>query len=182
MLKAPSLNIYLFKRQRRSMLLLEVLMALALVALCILPIIAPQIGIVKAQKSFMHQMELDHAVHLLYVDVLEKLYTNKINWNEIEQQTASSINREMIPEKYEGTYHFQIVKHKKDKTEEWQVYLIKLVFTLSAKDNLKQPFSFPYTLTLVKHNKAAQTATEEPSKESEKKQPKDENKEDVDEE
>jgi hypothetical protein len=100
-------------------LLLEVLIAFALVILCALPLIYPHVYMVKEQKKFLQQVELDRTAHLVYGDILEKLYLNQIPWNALVQGTRFPIAPSLLagqnpslPLAYIGTYHFSEVKHK----------------------------------------------------------------------
>lgn len=147
------------------MLLLEVLIAFALVALCILPIIAPQLAIVKEQKAFVRYMEIDHASHKLFVDVLEKLYTNRIDWGSIESKSPHIIPENMLPKGFEGAYFLELIDKKHDgatrngPAKEWIVYKVQITFTFTEKGQeknrneklAKRSLSFPYKITLLKH-------------------------------
>jgi hypothetical protein len=84
----PLKDIHRSKVQRRHQSLLEVLIAFALIALCVLPLIYPHVAIYKAQNKFARKLELDHVVNLLYGKVLEKLYMNTIPWADLAQTTS----------------------------------------------------------------------------------------------
>ena len=69
--------------KKRYVSLLEVLIAFALIVLCVLPLIYPHVAMFKSQKAFIRKVELDHVVNLLYAKILEKLYMNSIPWQEL---------------------------------------------------------------------------------------------------
>lgn len=165
------------------MLLLEVMIAIALVTLCLLPLITPHLAMFKEQSKFNTAMQLDHVVHLLYVDMLEQMYLGKISWKQVQEKrpvpiddnTWSRIGQtSKFP--FEGHYLFGEIKHKEGKDTEWGVYLLTLTFVLSPK-NAKEEHSpqwvFPYQLCAAKHTiKAQETEQPEEAPPAEKAPPK----------
>jgi len=116
-------------------MLLEVLIAFVIVAFCALPLIYPHTAMLKAQYQFVRKMELDHAVNLLYGNVLEKLYLNKLNWTDINQTTfeiTDAMLREAHYEKplaFKGSYAFIEEKHKPKAMGNYNLFKFNLVFT-----------------------------------------------------
>lgn len=101
-------------KTKRPFLLLEVLIALALVALCAIPLIYPHVAIYLSQKEFVSKIELDHKVSLNYVNILEKLHRNEISLDDIRNETLFTLPEGMNG--YIGTYSFHIIKEKFSKT------------------------------------------------------------------
>src|SRR5690349_12587266 len=104
---------------KRPVVLLEVLIAFALVVLCALPLIYPHVFILKSEKAFVASIELDHAVNLLFANCLEKLYQNQIAWHQIESGKETTIESSLLEESgfngylpFNGTYKFVEEKHK----------------------------------------------------------------------
>lgn len=133
----------LFLFQRRPIVLLEVLIAFALVALCVLPLIYPHVFILRSEKKFVSTVELDHLVNLLYADRLQKLYQNEIPWSDIENGKEIPIDiallnsldyKEDLP--FTGTYQFVKVRQKPPKPADTTVYLYDLTFTFLPKPGL----------------------------------------------
>lgn len=131
------------KLRRRFFSLLEVLIAFALVALCAIPLIYPHTAMLKAQNQFVRELELDHAVNLLYGNVVEKLYLNKINWNDINH-TTFEITESMLKEAgydkplgYKGKFAFIEEKHKPKKLGNYNLFKYNLIFTFIPNENLK---------------------------------------------
>jgi hypothetical protein len=127
---------FLYCLKRRHQSLLEVLIAFALIALCILPMMYPHVAIYKAQNKFIHKVELDHVVNLLYGKILEKLYMNTINWNDLEQ-TTFPVDAEILKEiqfdgsfYYTGSYNFfeKPPRFKPKNQESYSLYLYRLTF------------------------------------------------------
>lgn len=123
---------------KRPLILLEVLIAFALVVLCVLPLIYPQVFILKSEREFVDTIELDHAVNLLYGNRLQKLYLNEIDWDEIEEERHIPITNAMIKESeitkklpYKGEYQFFIIKRKPPRPED-RLYLVRLIFSFTS--------------------------------------------------
>jgi len=130
----PAKEHKLYKRRHQS--LLEVLIAFALIVLCVLPLIYPHVAIYKAQNTFVRKIELDHVVNLLYGRVLEKLYMNTIPWNDLAQ-TTFHVDGELLKEVqfnkpfyFTGSYNFFETpsKFKPKKPENYSLHLYKLTF------------------------------------------------------
>lgn len=131
------------KVKKRHMILLEVMIALALIALCVLPLLAPHAFLLKQQKQFISTIELDHAVNLLYADMLEKLHKQEIPWQGIQEGTVFPIDEsaykrinydKTLP--FTGTFRFEDIKHKINEKEQWGVHLLKLIFTFVPTQQL----------------------------------------------
>lgn len=169
--------------KKRYMMLLEVLISCALIALCILPLITPHIAMIKEQYKLSAAMDLDHDVHLLYVDVLEQLHTKQIAWNQIQEEKPIPITDEMwgrIKKKdkpsLQGYFRFKELRHKPKKTAEWNAHWLSLKFYFfspgEAVDKEKAQWVFPYELTLLRHTQEeAANPEEEGAKDKEKQQP-----------
>jgi len=121
------------KKNKRHFLLLEVLIAFALIVLCAIPLIAPHVALLKSQRQFIQKIELDHMVNLIYADILEKLHRNDIGWGTIEHGTIFPIDETMLkrlslskPFPYEGYYQIQMVRHKPPRPAAYTLYLLKL--------------------------------------------------------
>lgn len=126
--------------RRRPIVLLEILIAFALVALCILPLIYPHVFILRSEKRFISTVELDHFVNLLYADRLQRLYQNEIPWQDVENGKELPIDASILESmKYSGnlpflgTYQFVDIRHKPRKPEDRTVYLFNLIFTFLPK-------------------------------------------------
>lgn len=123
---------------KRSIALLEVLIAFAIIALCIIPLIYPHVFIFKSEKKFVYAVELDHLANLLYADVLQKLYQNEIPWENLEKGERFPIDSRLLESlgydeqlPYQGTYQFITIKQKPHKPSDRSVYLFELIFTFT---------------------------------------------------
>lgn len=157
-----------FKVRKRHVLLLEILIALAIIALCILPLLSPHATILNQQQRFLKKTSLDHAVSLLYVDVLEQLQKNAIPWQAIETHAQLPIEQDMLkragfdkPLPFSGTFRFDVKPHEKSgepsvkgsKNTGWYVYKLVVTFVFTPTDEKKgtQKYVFPYRLTILRH-------------------------------
>lgn len=121
--------------RKRSIALLEVLIAFTLVTLCALPLIYPHIAIFKAERQFLSVIDLDHAVNLLFANRLEKLYLHEVSWEDVDSGKSFPVDQQLLLESgfkgalpYQGKYQFVEQRHKPEKQPEDAVYLFKLIF------------------------------------------------------
>lgn len=138
-------------KNKRHFLLLEVLIAFALIVLCILPLIYPHVMMLQAQRKFVKKVELDHVVNLLYANIYEQLQKNEIPWDKVENKVLFHIDSKQLTEMnhnsslpYAGEYHFENDGYKSSKDDSLTASLWKLKFTFTPvgtknpKDESKQ--------------------------------------------
>lgn len=158
----------IFHKLRRSyVLLLEVLIAIAIVAMCVLPLLAPHATILIQQQRLLKKSTLDHVVGLLYVDVLEQMHRNAIPWGEIQKHTPLEIDESMVkragydkPFPFRGTFRFDVKPTPKSGepsikgNKESALYVYKLVvtfvFTPTVPEKENEKYVFPYELTVLR--------------------------------
>lgn len=167
-------------KKKRPILLLEVLIAFAIIALCIFPLIYPHAVIAKAQKEFIKKIELDHAVSLLYAQIYQDLHRNKIEWSDIMSQRKFEILPEDLKKindnknlPFMGEYHFEQVIHKPQTPQDTTAYLFHLIFDFypqhevrknKEKNLSKKALQYKYTLFILRdlaHQKSAEPSPEE---------------------
>ncbi len=128
--------------RRRSILLLEVLIAIALITLCIIPLIYPHVMIVKKERAASELIEINHLVNEKTVEILQDLYLNKIPFETL-------MNGEKIPIKtdlpYKGYYQFKEKKHKPKEMGPYVIYLFDLKFSFT-KDKKEHTFTTGFFL------------------------------------
>lgn len=130
----------LFLLRRRPIMLLEVLIAFALIVLCALPLIYPHVFILRSEKKFVSTVELDHFVNLLFVNMMQKLYQNEIPWSVIEEGKPQPIEESMMQTigsgedlPFDGSYRFKVARKKVSKDENHAAYVFDLIFTFIPK-------------------------------------------------
>lgn len=157
------------RAKKRPMLLLEVIIALALVALCIIPLVVPYVAVIRQQQLATQTMELDHLVNLLYVDLLEKLYENQIPWETIEEGSQKMVDPQMLSRlkeetgksfPFQVTYQFHTLREKRDNKSDnwsWSLHEMELVIAFWREDapsrHAKPAYQFPLYFTMARHNK-----------------------------
>lgn len=175
--------------KKRFMILLEVLIALILISLCILPLVVPHVDLVNAHLRVTNSMKLDHLTNLLYADVYDRLHKNEIPWNSIQNSTVIPIDEAMLQRvgykdrsPIKGTFKFE-EKHSKPPGEEqskqagWKLYLKTLTFTFTVtKGASEETISFPYRLCIARTLLSDAYST--PKEETEKKEPSDDKSDD----
>lgn len=143
-------------KRKQHLSLIEVLIAFALVVMCILPLIYPHVFMVKTQHQFIRKIELDHAVNVLYGDTLAALQMNRIPWKEIidgkripiteDQLKAAGLEDKLL---YQGSYQFSIQKKKPEQESPETAYLLNLTYsfvpTLLTNDAEKQKKTLHYS-------------------------------------
>lgn len=124
--------------QRRPFLLLEVLIAFAIVAMAMLPLIAPHFYIFQEQSRFVDKIHLDLAVNRFYGTIVELLQRNEISWADIEQKRVIPIDESFLrmagykdPLPYTGSFQFLEVKHKKN--DKYGLYQVELIMAFEPK-------------------------------------------------
>ncbi len=130
------------KKHKRYFLLLEVMISFALVVLCALPLIYPHTYILRMQREFIQEIELDHYVNNNYAELTEMLYKNQVPWEVISGKRTLPLNPPDIP--VTGTLQFEEKKHKPDEAPTYGVYLFEITYTFT--NGLK----YTYNLMLVR--------------------------------
>ncbi len=155
-MKSKSLS-SLRKLNKRYQLLLEVLIAFALVVLCILPLIAPHVYIYQSQKRFVDKIELDHTVNLLYGQITELLYRNEIHLSDIENKKDFDVDQHLLEKigysknfPFKGSYTFLEVKKKPLKVSSYHLYLYELTFTFEPNHSGSEKLTYNYKIFLAK--------------------------------
>ncbi|MBJ7449212.1 MAG: type II secretion system protein [Parachlamydiales bacterium] len=83
------------KGKKRYFVLLELLIALSIVTLCLVPLIAPQVKMTTQIMSWIEKKQLDRLADIAYAEVLEQLYENgdekksdRILWEQLSKNGA----------------------------------------------------------------------------------------------
>lgn len=123
------------RTHKRPFLILEVLIAFCLVAFCAIPLIYPHISMIKSQNEFVNKIKMNQAIHLIYVDILEKLHKNEIPLSDIENKKLFQIEPQNLKNchGYVGSYQFIKEKHKKRNSDGITVHLATLQLKLVPK-------------------------------------------------
>jgi len=159
--------------KKRHFLLLEVLIAFSLIVLCVFPLLAPHAFILRSQALFIKKIELDHLVNLIYGQITENLYFNKIPWKDIEEETKFPITEELLtemalpfPTTYQGTYSFKIARRKPPKKEDtpdppYILNMLELNLTFKLPDTQSPALEYQYMIFVARNLAGANPVSEE---------------------
>lgn len=89
--------------QKRSFLLFELLISLALIVLCFFPLIKPHASMRKANIEQLEHMQLERAAQEAFCYIKEQLYENKLRWKDL-------IHKD--PKELEQTFTIWVGKNK----------------------------------------------------------------------
>ncbi|OJU80763.1 MAG: hypothetical protein BGO10_03005 [Chlamydia sp. 32-24] len=128
----------MIRRTKRHIVLLEVLIAFALIVTCILPLISTHVQLVKMQKELLNEIELDHVSNLFYGYLSYQLYNQAIPIENILQRKKVALNVEQLkqwlgaksinfPSNYNAYYQFDYKRKPKNEAPSY-AYLIKVQF------------------------------------------------------
>ncbi len=161
--------------KKRYFLLLEVLIAFTLVVMAFLPMLYPHYYLLRAQREFIHKVDLDHLVNLAYADVTERLYRNEIPFFDLLGGRQFFIDDALLKRvgmdnqlPYKGTYKFseKIHKPRKDEPVAYSLYLINLDFKFEKEKPAKEVIDYHYKFFVVRD--LGGSLVEEDSKEDKK--------------
>lgn len=109
---------------------MEVMIAFALIVLCAIPLIYPHTYIIRMQKEFIQEIDLDHYVNANFAELIEMLYKNQIPWEVVSGKKSLPLNPPGIP--VTGTLQFTEKNHKsKDDSTTYVIYLYEVIYTFS---------------------------------------------------
>ncbi len=74
---------------KRPFLLLEVLIAIALVALCAYPLISPHYRLAGEKQSAIRRLQLERGADEAFCEVQERLYKGEVSWDAIIKPTKA---------------------------------------------------------------------------------------------
>ncbi|GAB4238105.1 MAG: hypothetical protein Tsb0021_17890 [Chlamydiales bacterium] len=130
------------RKKRRPFLLLEVLIALAIVSLCAIPLIAPNLWLIKAEKEFLQTIENDRIAHLIFLHVVENLYNNVYSWENLKNNEEIPFSLESIPAipenwPFEVTVRSKVAQSKTGLTDEHSFNLLEITITIKKTPEIK---------------------------------------------
>jgi hypothetical protein len=147
-------------KNKRPMMLVEVLIAFALIVTAVLPLLTPHLFMLKAQTEFIQKVQLDHDVNLLYGEVLQRLYLNRIPWTDLQDSTFM-IDPDMLHRagidpaqfRFQGTYRFKELRCKSKRDAPYSLGLYQLMFRFLPKNPSKtkppKPLEYEYKVFVV---------------------------------
>jgi hypothetical protein len=148
--------------RKRSFLLVELLVALALVTLLAIPLLRPHLGALHQEMELLREMQLELGAQRALAQVQEKMYRHEITWEEIQgggtrprpatgQLPDLCLHLPKGEERLPCTYHvWQVIRTPKGKAESGQGarawYRINKVEILFDPDHPKEEHLFTFHL------------------------------------
>lgn len=83
--------------KKKSFVLLEVLIALSLVALCLIPLVKQPLKLYKEEFAYLERMELERLADWTFTEVKELLLKNEIPWEKIPEKNGQTDNFPLPP-------------------------------------------------------------------------------------
>lgn len=140
---------------RRPFLMLEVLIAFALVLLSAIPLIYPHVSMIKAQHELINKININHSANLIYVSLLEKLHKNEIPLIEIESGKIFNLEQENLKSVfgYKATYQFFLQKVKKRNADGLKTYLVTMQLKFIPNSGQKS-VTYDYSVFIASQKQA----------------------------
>lgn len=157
--KSDELVLWIVKKGRPS-LLLEVLLAFFLVALCAIPLMQSQFAILKAEYEALRRLELDRLVNRLYAMQLVAFYQNRVDPSEIGRtdkpvQPVALDDPELKRLELTGTRQMRVAlsegnreyTREKDAAGEKQKFLLEITYRFqNSRLPSEEPRSYSFNL------------------------------------
>lgn len=149
--------------RRVPFLLLEVMIAFLLMALCLVPLLQPHYAMLQSDLMVLEESKIERVVQKLYADFLIKLYRGEITWADIDHHDTPVRIHSIDPIMLEGlpynvTYLLRIAPYTGKKKGEYSKgkpsktsrdhhpnHLLEIIYTFSPQDTgfrETQAFSF----------------------------------------
>ncbi len=133
------------KRTKRYFLLLEVLISLALVSLCLIPLIAPIVIANRSVSQLTLEMEAERGASQAYTIILKEMHEETIPFSELFIKAERELQ---IPHsQLRFSYHFGEAKIKKE-NEQPKYLLLPVVITVTPRSG--KPLTFTYQVFVEK--------------------------------
>lgn len=138
--------------EKRPFLLLEVLISLALILVCIVPLVLRPLELFRSENRLLWEMERERLVDWTFSEIKEKLLKNEIPWKKLPSEKNQSVTFSLpdvtafLPKgkqkKFHRTFSLKMKKEKEGlKGEVYRMLEVSIFFTptLSKKE---KPFVF----------------------------------------
>jgi hypothetical protein len=103
-----------YRKRRNTFVLLEILIAFGLVALCIFPLVSSQVKILTAQKELHSRLEKQRLANLSFSKTVEQLYRGEITLDQLDATSESIREKEakVILKLSYGPYDYYLYAEK----------------------------------------------------------------------
>lgn len=147
------------KVTKRPFSMMEVMITIVLILFCLIPLIYPNLALYRDQNQFTEKIKIDHAVTLLYGELLERLHRREIHFEQLIQKNATemtipseSLQNAGIGEKFPYTFSqtVQQVKMKGETKGNYIAAIVEFTYSVQKKDSKDSPLVFTYNTIVVK--------------------------------
>lgn len=88
--------------RRSAFLMLEVMIAFLLMALCLVPLLEPHYTMLQSDLTILEESKIERIVQKLYADFLIKIYNGDVLWSDVDHKDTGAHPREISQEALEG--------------------------------------------------------------------------------
>jgi hypothetical protein len=143
---------------RRHFQLLEILIALTLVVLCVIPMMQTFVQMHIEQKGAKRSVEANELMKDIHAKVTEDLYFHRISWQEIENSELKKVGDESFAKRakllnYDAYYQFAPKPDIRGKTGKTTEYLFTLeIFMIDSTDPKNRLTTYYYVFMRFKNH------------------------------
>lgn len=129
-----------FKRKKSPFLLLEIMIALALICLFIGPIVESPIFLFRSEYTHLINMELERIADNSFIEIKEKLFSNSIPFKDLEssdkKHSLESVSLQVPgwPKKEINRSYYLHIKRQKEGLNNELYYDVKIKIALEHKE------------------------------------------------
>lgn len=138
--------------QRLPFLLLEVMIAFLLMALCLVPLLQPHYAMLQSDLMILEESKIERVVHKIYAEFLVSLYRGEVTWSAIDHYDTPARTQPVNPQLLEGlpynvTYVLRVAPYKGKRKGEYSkggppkasrnqhpYHLLEIIYTFSPQD------------------------------------------------
>jgi hypothetical protein len=143
--------------KRKPYLLLELLIAFTLVALCAVPLVRDPLHSLRSEIRTFEKMELERLSEVSFADIKAELYRNEIPWKTFETNTYQFFRQDSVRIQLKGvcenTYlrsYYISTRYKKEAADQEDHRIVNIKITFTKEGRAKSLKSFYYQTYLTK--------------------------------
>lgn len=147
--------------RRKTYLLLELLIACSLLALCAVPLIRNPMQNARGERRTLEKIELQRLAEAAFAMIFEKIHKNEIPWEAFSSKTLPNLPywkdqvQIDLPDVSHSKFERKIyiwTPSQKEGSENEEIRNIKIKISFNSCSNTKKVFSCSYRLLIEKQN------------------------------
>lgn len=144
---------------RRSFLLLEVLIAFLILTVCLIPLIKTPLLFYRSEVEQLEKIERENLADWTFSEIKEGLYLGRIPWRELPGKEMGVVDfflpeakiKLLDSEKVIGrTFSLKCMKEKVDVESLYRIYQVKIHFTPALRDTKSHSYSYQIIVRKIK--------------------------------